>query len=466
MTSNRTEYTLSEPTLWFFDFSDRFYNPEKVTTELLYRYQGRLQVDALFTSFQQVFQTYPNLSCQYQKTPSGIRQVPCDVPKDQLVDVVDLTDETSANLHQRMTEKCDQVRNGFRLATGELSKLVVFKTSDDSGYFWMSHQFVQADLITARLIFAETMRHYRRLLENQPLVLRKVDDYNKWMAQFHEFREQMCNEDFFSYWNRLPWEKVRLIPSDGSGTFRNRQDLNEAFQTRKPEDFVLVKYRLTLETSNRLIKHFGKTLHNASCAMVMHALGKVFNTDWLLVNTYNSVLDLTQYGASAPPKTLSILGRHSAVGVLVLDTHRTHAAAEAVQGMMKQMKETPYGGIGFYDLRKRSDKVTVKNFETAISAHGIEYNFLGELAPRKQETLELEYSDEPLTGYDSYSIYSQKGFTDQLLRIRLKIVSGQFFFEIMYFKPYFSDETIAAIQTEIRVVFEDLMLGDTVAVSP
>ena len=448
MTSTTTEFLLSEPLGWFFDMQEQFTDTVN-TSELLFKYRGDLQPVLLLKSLRTSLATYPNLSSRFIASNGSISQQWVARDDDSVFSYQDLSALAEHDIKPAIQQTCTDVRRSFNVASGNLSRLMLFKTAEQEGYLLLCHHFINADLLTMRSLLIDIMDNYQALANQQGVSPKKVDDFNQWLAQYFQFRETIYNDAFLRYWNAIPWQDVQLPKSDYPERFTSPQDVWSALKQRADDDFIMTELVIDSDISSACLARYGRQMPTASCALIAHAIGAVFKLPRLMLSNYLSVFNLEKFSPLAPKKTRSVLGRLTATTVLALDTHFEANSSNAIEAICHAIKQTPYEGLGFYDLRHSQDPKTLANFRHALETHCVEYNYWGKMPSINQAGINLQFQRDYFTGYDTYGIKHQKGLTDKLLRLRLYIIDGQLHFEIVYFKPYFNPSTIERLKSKI-----------------
>ena len=371
-----------------------------------------------------------------------------------LLQYEDVSEVTTEELSNKITEICENYQSSLRLETAEVVKFVFIQTpeSDTKNRLFIVAHHLTIDGVSWRIILDDINESLQQITNNKPIQLgKKGSSYRQFSEALSNYAKgnQIASQQY--YWETIATNFTPL-PVDHESESSVISDIEN--------------YRISLnkEATQALLKEVHKTYTTEMNDILLSALvGSITNH----FSVDKITIGVEGHGREDIFENLDIsgtVGWFTNVYPLVLSTSKVNSVADLIKSTKEQVREVPEKGIGYGILRYMSDDATLQKSLANIT-WDIEFNYLGQL-------------DNALTSNDWLSAANEHPGenlhknTPHKIRLEVNsfIADGELQLSFGYSKKDYNSETIETIAnayiTTLKTIIEHCVSGNEIIKTP
>jgi non-ribosomal peptide synthase protein (TIGR01720 family) len=313
-----------------------------------------------------------------------------------------------------------------------------------------------ADYVSAVMLATEFMSTYNNISQEKELKWQTGKDYRKWLYLVEGYCRDVLLPAEIEYWESLPWDKIRILPSDFPDKFHTDDITVDAIRNNKIiSSYTEVTHSIDADETSKLFGIFGVEFENILTAVFFLAVAKSKQMEWLNINVCNSGRNIlpSDYHVDAN----KLVGYISTARALLLKRPEGDDLLSDVYDVVDQIKNIPNAGIGFYLIREHIKNSHLRSSYFYFTQQGdIFLNYFGRMdANNNNEQYDVVMED---TGLSDYTMELQNTLLECLVGLR----ENRLHIKIAYSDVYFRKETIGEIIDGMKAIFQGLVSGQTI----
>lgn len=339
----------------------------------------------------------------------------------------------------KMKQICMRIRELLLPANGNLIRILFFKFSENEGRIWFYMHHVISDFVSALLVSSEFMHAYNSVVHNRELKRQAVKEYRKWQYVVEGYSRDVLLPSEFDYWISLPWDKIKVLPSDFPEKFGSDEAIIEAINSKRLiNSYKSNSHLMEEEETFRLVNKYGGEFESILMAVFFTALAHQMKIDWLDITASYSGRSILPFDYAVNESRL--VGYLADVRVLLLQNPGTENIYSDVHRVIDQIGTIPNNGIGyrliFEHIRNEQLK---KSFVNLRKNPQVLFNYLG----RANTTINNEHYEliKENIGQDDYP----QEIKNSIFECVAGINHGQLYISLSYIDEYHKETTAIAI---------------------
>lgn len=248
-------------------------------------------------------------------------------------------------LKELIESECNKQQESFDLVNGPLMKAAMFLTKKENYMFFCLHHLI-VDGVSWRIFLEDFNTALKQLQRNEKIQLpRKTASYLEWSHALEEYRNSKELQSEFIYWRDVS-ENMK------NGAFEIGEGCVEV-------GYETIKFELSKELSQKLVKEAGKAFHTEIIDLL---LGAVARTVAQITGQDKVTISMEGHGREEIHKKIDIdrtIGWFTSVFPVIVDCKED--IRETIIGTKEMLRKIPNHGMGYGLLKDRliSPKVDI-----------------------------------------------------------------------------------------------------------
>ncbi|NBD28385.1 non-ribosomal peptide synthetase, partial [Paenibacillus glycinis] len=283
--------------------------------------------------------------------------------------VVDLREESDANLSVKVEVEATRLQSSLHLNDGPLVCLGVFRTSVGDHLLIAIHHLV-VDGVSWRILLEDFDSAYAQAMAGEAIRLpEKTTSFQEWTAGLHAYAQRNGFWRERQYWERLEGKQPLLVPKDSEVT------------TRRQGDSASVTIRLSAADTARLLKEAPRAYRTEINDALLTALGLTLS-DWS--GDRRAAIHLEGHGREEILDGVDVsrtVGWFTSQYPVVIEMDDALPLGEQLIAVKEQLRSIPNKGMGYGVLRYLSS-VEGEDQNKSVLRPEVGFNYLGEFGAR------------------------------------------------------------------------------------
>src|SRR6185369_2104055 len=196
--------------------------PNHFNMSMMVRLDAGVQVETLSEALAAVLRRYDALRIRYEKGSDGTWRQVCAPEAEIPLEIVDLSDVSSAELRQAIETVAANSQRTLNLNDGPLARAVYMALGGERGArLSLVIHHLAVDISSWRILFEDLQTAYKQLANGEELRLRaETTSYSRWAERLKAYASSDALQQEVGYWTDKRRLEVQPMPVDYRGENR------------------------------------------------------------------------------------------------------------------------------------------------------------------------------------------------------------------------------------------------------